>query len=269
MPPVPGPSRRAAPARVDALLRDLGSRLRRASAPEEPPGRSPTGLAGVDLALGGGFLRGGLGEIAGPDGSGRTSLALALLAAATRAGECSAVVDGCDAFDPPSAEAAGVVLERLLWVRAPRTGRALTEGPLRPGRVPDALRAALRSAERLLEARGFGLVLLDLADVRSADALPRSVWPRLVRAAAASRTSLVVVGAQRLAGPFAAPSVELERARARFAEAPLLFEGLDGRLRLVRSRSSPPHREATLRLSAGAEDAPPTDRSGSGSAGPA
>jgi hypothetical protein len=218
----------------------------------------------VDRALGGGFRRGGLGEIAGPDGSGRTSLALALLAAATRAGECSAVVDGCDAFDPTSAEAAGVVLERLLWVRAPRTER-----PLRLGRVPAALRAALRSAERLLEARGFALVLLDLAAVRGADALPPSVWPRLVRAAAASRTSLVVVGAQRLAGPFATPSVELDRGRARFAGAPLLFEGLDGRLRLVRSRSHPTQREATLWLSAVAEEAPPTDRSGPGSAEPA
>ncbi len=247
MPPVPGPAR-AAPARVEALLRDLGARLRRASAPGEPPARSPTGFPEVDRALGGGFPRGGLGEITGPAGSGRTSLALALLATATRAGECAAVVDGCDAFDPPSAEAAGVALERLLWVRTPRAG-------------PDATRAALRSVERLLEARGFALVLLDLADGwtgprpgapaggrRPSLEIPGSAWPRLVRAAAASRTSLVVLGAQRLAGTFAAQSVELDPARARFAGTPALLEGLDGRLRLVRNRLGPAHRVAAFRF---------------------
>jgi len=233
MPPVPGPAR-AAPVRVDALLRDLGARLRRASAPEEPLARSPTGLHEVDRALGGGFPRGGLGEIAGPAGSGRTSLALALLATATRAGECAAVVDGSDAFDPPSAEAAGVALERLLWVRTPRGGA-------------EAIRAALRSVERLLEARGFALVLLDLAEARGG-AVPDSAWPRLVRAAAASRTSLVVLGARRLAGTFAAQSVELDPARPRFSETPALLEGLDGRLQLVRNRLGPAHRVAAFRL---------------------
>jgi hypothetical protein len=188
----------------------------------------------VDRALGGGFPRGGLGEIAGPAGSGRTSLALALLATATRAGECAAVVDGCDAFDPPSAEAAGVALERILWVRTPRAG-------------PDATRGALRSVERLLEARGFALVLLDLAEVRDG-AVPDSAWPRLVRAAAASRTSLVVLGARRLAGTFAAQSVELDPARARFSGTPALLEGLDGRLQLVRNRLGPAHRVAAFRL---------------------
>jgi hypothetical protein len=227
MPPVPGP------ARVDALLRDLGARLRRASAPEEPLARSPSGLPEVDRALGGGFPRGGLGEIAGPAGSGRTSLAVALLASATRAGECAAIVDGCDAFDPPSAEAAGVVLERLLWVRTPRG--------------PEATRAMLRSAERLLEARGFALVLLDLVEAR-VGAVPGSAWPRLVRAAAASRTSLVVLGAQRLAGAFAAQSLELDPARARFSGTPVLLEGLEGRLLLVRNRLGPAQRVAAFRL---------------------
>jgi hypothetical protein len=232
MPPVLGPAR-AAPARVDALLRDLGACLRRASAPEEPLARSPSGLPEVDRALGGGFPRGGLGEIAGPAGSGRTSLAVALLASATRAGECAAIVDGCDAFDPPSAEAAGVVLQRLLWVRTPRGG-------------PEAARAMLRSAERLLEARGFALVLLDLAEARVV--VPGSAWPRLVRAAAASRTSLVVLGAQRLAGAFAAQSVELDPARARFSGTPALLESLEGRLLLVRNRLGPAQRVAAFRL---------------------
>jgi hypothetical protein len=105
----------------------------------------------------------------------------------------------------------------------------------------------LRSAERLLEARGFALVLLDLVEAR-VGAVPGSAWPRLVRAAAASRTSLVVLGAQRLAGAFAAQSLELDPARARFSGTPVLLEGLEGRLLLVRNRLGPAQRVAAFRL---------------------
>ena len=105
--------------------------------------RLATGIPALDQLLGGGFPRGRLSEVTGPLSSGRTSLALSLLAGATQRGEIVAAVDGADAFDPASAEDAGVLLDRVLWVRAPRG------------------REALRSAERLLEAHGFALVLLD------------------------------------------------------------------------------------------------------------
>jgi hypothetical protein len=131
--------------RLDALLRDLGPWLRRGGRPAEPLPRLPTGIADLDRLLGGGFPRGRLSEIAGPLSSGRTSLALCLMARATRAGEMVAVIDAADAFDPASAEAAGSRLDRVLWARA-------------PGR-----REALVGAERLLEAHGFALVLLDLS----------------------------------------------------------------------------------------------------------
>ncbi|MGH9330658.1 MAG: hypothetical protein ACRD09_09455 [Vicinamibacterales bacterium] len=49
----------------------------------EPP--VPTGLAGLDAALGGGLPRGELSEIVGPRSSGRTSVALTVLAAAVAA----------------------------------------------------------------------------------------------------------------------------------------------------------------------------------------
>jgi recombination protein RecA len=107
-------------------------------------GDPPTGIPDLDRLLEGGFPHGRLSEIAGPLSSGRTSLALCLLARATRAGEMVAVVDAADAFDPASAQAAGARLDRVLWARAP------------------GWREALRSAERLLEAHGFALVLLDL-----------------------------------------------------------------------------------------------------------
>ena len=158
---------------IAALLRDLGPQLQlgpgRLAA--EPPGRFATGIPDIDALLGGGFPRGHLSEIAGPPSSGRTSVALALLARATRAGEIAAVVDDADAFDPASAAAAGVRLECVLWVRAPRP------------------REALRSTERLLEARGFDLVLLDLGSAPAG-----AGFSRLARTAASTGTALVQLG---------------------------------------------------------------------------
>jgi hypothetical protein len=75
-----------------------------------------SGVAAID-GLTGGLPRGCLTEVCGPASSGRTALLLAALAAATRRGEFCAVVDASDALDPQSVAAAGVDLERLLWVR--------------------------------------------------------------------------------------------------------------------------------------------------------
>jgi recombination protein RecA len=75
-----------------------------------------SGIPAID-ALTGGLPRGCLTEICGPASSGRTTVLLAALAAATRRGEFCAVVDASDALDPHSAAAAGVELDRLLWVR--------------------------------------------------------------------------------------------------------------------------------------------------------
>jgi hypothetical protein len=68
--------------------------------------------------LGGGLPLGGITEITGAPGSGRTTLALSALAGITRQGESCAYVDASDALDPVSAAALGIDLRRLLWVRA-------------------------------------------------------------------------------------------------------------------------------------------------------
>jgi len=75
-----------------------------------------SGIPALDT-LTGGLPRGCLTEICGPASSGRTTLLLAALAAATQRGEFCAVVDASDALDPQSAAATGVELDRLLWVR--------------------------------------------------------------------------------------------------------------------------------------------------------
>jgi len=76
-----------------------------------------TGIASLDELLSGGLPVGAITEIVGPECSGRTSLALAFLARITQQGKVCAWVDVSDALHPESAAAAGVDLDRLLWVR--------------------------------------------------------------------------------------------------------------------------------------------------------
>ncbi|MGA8529670.1 MAG: recombinase RecA [Acidobacteriaceae bacterium] len=76
-----------------------------------------TGIPTLDAALGGGLPLGAISELAGPECSGRTTLALAFVAGLTQAGRVCAWVDVSDTLDPESAATSGVDLARLLWVR--------------------------------------------------------------------------------------------------------------------------------------------------------
>jgi len=84
-----------------------------------------TGIAALDERLGGGLPTGAISELTGPECSGRTSLALSFVAELTGAGRVCAWVDVSDAFDPESAAAVGVDLERLLWIRCGESPRQL------------------------------------------------------------------------------------------------------------------------------------------------
>ena len=86
--------------------------------PRSAPELLPTGIAEVDTMLGGGLPLGGVTEIIGPVCSGRSTLALSVLAGITGQAAAAAYVDVSDALDPLSAAAIGVDLGRLLWVRA-------------------------------------------------------------------------------------------------------------------------------------------------------
>jgi len=76
-----------------------------------------TGVDEVNELLSGGLPVGAISELVGPECSGRTSLALSCVSHVTGAGHVCAWVDVCDALDPESASAAGIDLQRLLWVR--------------------------------------------------------------------------------------------------------------------------------------------------------
>jgi recombination protein RecA len=206
------------------------------------------GIPALD-ALIGGLPRGCLTEICGPASSGRTTVLLAVLAAATRRGEYCAVIDASDSLDPQSVAAAGVELDRLLWVRcgddSPRKENSPQSHPstsLRAGsgterkenqkqgcpisRVLFArevgissqtafefdrtksrasehrLEQVLRATDLLLESGGFGLIILDLADLppQSARRIPLTTWFRFRRAVEYKPTILLAVEQLPIAG---------------------------------------------------------------------
>jgi len=147
-----------------ASLRDEIRRLERR--PDRRAGVLPCGLAGVDEALpSGGFPRGTLSELRGGPASGKTAVALALVAALGRE-ELAACVDGAGELYPPAAAALGVDLARFLLVR-PGDARS-------PGERAGV--DLLWAAEALLASGAFGAVIIDVAlppGLRGADGLLR------------------------------------------------------------------------------------------------
>jgi recombination protein RecA len=87
----------------------------------------PTGALSLDLALGiGGVPRGRIVEIYGPESSGKTSLALHVIAEAQRNGGTAAFIDAEHALDPIYAKAIGVDIDELL-ISQPDTGEQALE----------------------------------------------------------------------------------------------------------------------------------------------
>lgn len=159
-----------------------------------------TGVATVD-ALTGGLPRASLTEISGPPSSGRTALELALLASLTAGGESCALIDAEDAFDPASAEATGVDLDRLLWVRC------------------GSLEQALSAADLVLGAGGFGAVVFDLAGVppKRARRIPLSYWFRFRRAVERTPTVLALIDEEPCAQSAASLVLRLEAEGAQWS----------------------------------------------------
>ncbi|OGY25725.1 MAG: recombinase RecA [Candidatus Woykebacteria bacterium RIFCSPHIGHO2_01_FULL_39_12] len=87
----------------------------------------PTGSLGLDLALGvGGLPKGRIVEIFGPEGGGKTTLALHVIAEAQKRAGTAAFIDAEHALDPARAESIGVDLKDLL-VSQPDTGEQALE----------------------------------------------------------------------------------------------------------------------------------------------
>lgn len=163
-----------------------------------------SGIDQVD-AITGGFPRGCMTEVYGPKSSGRTSLLLAALLAATRRAEVCALVDVNDAFDPASTAAAGVEFKKLLWVRCQEKQKLSSRqrqysSPKASSWVEtkknvDRIEQALRVTDLLLQSGGFGLVTIDLADVpfKLARRIPLASWFRFQRAVEHTPTVLLLI----------------------------------------------------------------------------
>jgi len=195
-------------ANIAALLPFSSSLLATA---ETPP--KFAALSVPPLPLRNGLPRGGITEIAGLRSSGRTAAVLHILAQATAHGEICAVVDTCDAFHPASAAAAGVKLSRIVWVRC--GGNA---------------EHALRAADLLLHAGGFGVITLDLCEVspRVLNHIHYSYWYRFRQAIEHTPTALLICAS----APQAKASIrqiELELQAPRWdGAAPFCFlQGMD------------------------------------------
>jgi len=218
-----------------ALLSGPGAKLHVASALPRRETREapfPTGLASIDLLLGGGLARGRLTELVGRRSSGRLSVVLSALASATSCGEAAALVDRGSHLDPQAALAAGVRLERLLWAR--------------PRRVKEAL-----AATEMLLAAGFPMVAVDLGLPPLTGSAPEAAWVRLARAAEVGRAVLVLSTPYRLSG-FAAGAV-VKMAEPRFAwegegRSPVLLTGTSSRLYLERDLGGPARGTGILAL---------------------
>ena len=187
---------------LESLLR--ARQLDRTLTSELPPPSSrdeltiaATHLAPLDARLGGGFPRGQLSELVGPRSSGRTSLLLQMLAAATARGELVALVDALDMLDVESAAAAGVDLDRLLWIR----GHVVTNPGLCRDLNQRALEQAINALTLVLQAGNFGMVVLDVAEAarEAIRRLPFTTWLRLQRIIEGSQTACVLVGTEPMA----------------------------------------------------------------------
>ena len=202
----------AARAAVEALLRERKlDRTLTSTLPERlgEDAVAPLDSAALDRGLAGGLPRGQVSEVVGPASSGRTSVAWAALAAATRRGESVAIIDTFDRFDPPTAHACGIDLSRLLWVRGQAISK--TSSAIDPAWLPGVravngpgtfiervIDRAIKSLNLVVSSGVCTLVVIDLIDVPATALrrLPASTWFRVERAIEGSDTVVLILGAQ-------------------------------------------------------------------------
>ena len=104
----------------------------------------PSGSLGLDLALGiGGFLKGRIVEIYGPESSGKTTLAIHAIAECQKLGGIAAIIDAEHAFDKFYAEALGVDTQNLLISQ------------------PDNGEQGLEIADNLIRSGAIDLIVID------------------------------------------------------------------------------------------------------------
>lgn len=171
----------------------------------------PTGMTDLDARLEGGLPRGHLSEITGPRSSGRLTIAVSTLAGATMRGEAVALIDPLDMFDPVSASASGIDFQRMLWVRGDASSPARVSLPCEYGTLQKSLDRAVKALNIVVQAGGFGLVVLDLGEVaaQTIKRLPYTTWLRLHRVIEHSETACLLIGTEPIARSSGGVSIQL------------------------------------------------------------
>jgi hypothetical protein len=139
-------------------------------------------------------------------------VAWAALAAASRRGESIALIDTFDRFDPPTAQACGIDLSRLLWVRGQAVSKTATA--IDPAWLPGVsavsgpgtfiervIDRAIKALNLVVQSRVCTLVVIDLIDVPAAALrrLPAATWFRIERAIEGSETAVLILSATPIA----------------------------------------------------------------------
>jgi len=200
-----------------AVCRASELNRRRAETIREAP--LATAVAGLDEVLGGGLPRGALVELVGRGSCGRFATLLSALQQITSAGSPAALVDQGSQLDPQAATAAGIDLDRLLW--------------LRPERLDDSLAVA-----EMLVATGFPLVALDLGLPPVLGRPPLAAWLRLARLTAGHHAIVLVGSPYRLSGCAASAVLTSGWGRGRWSGSAgglRLLDGIVSRLELDKS----------------------------------
>jgi hypothetical protein len=208
--------------------------------------RLSSGLAPLDDLIDGGIPRGRISEITGRPGSGKTSIAASFAASATHRGEVAAWLDSSGSFDPESMAAAGVELRRMLWAsmtaasRMPRFATSL---------LARRQSAIVKAAELVLEAGGFGLVVIDFGETPRA--LTHASALRIARAAERSGAAVIALAPWRMCGTFAALSLAATRAETSFSRlapgSPVTFDGLTVDAMIARNKMGGTGRRVRVR----------------------
>ena len=121
-----------------------GSIMRLGERPHEEVGSISTNCLSLDAAIGvGGFPRGRIIEVYGPESSGKTTLALQVVASAQKLGGTAAYIDAEHALDPDYAEKLGVNIDEMLISQ------------------PDSGEQALEIAETLVRSASVDVIVID------------------------------------------------------------------------------------------------------------
>ncbi len=130
---------------IQIIEKEYGKGSIMANASEVLPGIEfvSSGSISLDKALGGGYPKGRIIEIYGPESSGKTSLALHAIAEAQRAGGMCAFIDTEHSLDFTYAKSIGVDIENLLFSQ------------------PDSGEEALGITEKLVSSNSFSMIVID------------------------------------------------------------------------------------------------------------